>query len=116
MATRRGDNGAWIVEESSDGTLTRWRVHPERVDWLEDHQRAILGEDARARGMTLPEYVGWVGRMPTSELHVYRDQVMAGSGGPRLAAAYDAWLNARSVVREIQILFRGRPGEPDRWG
>ncbi|GAA4637389.1 hypothetical protein GCM10023196_091000 [Actinoallomurus vinaceus] len=117
MTMRRNDNNGWTVEESSDGsTLIRWRVHPERVDYLEDHQRAILTEDARGRGMTLLEYVGWVGRMPDSELHVYRDQIMAGNGGPRLAAVYDAWLDARSIVREFQMLFPGlRPGEPDTW-
>ncbi|MEE1810139.1 hypothetical protein [Streptomyces sp. BE133] len=116
MTTRRNDNDGWTIEESPDGTLTRFRVDQERVDWLEDHQRAILTEDARGRGMTLLEYVGWVCRMPDAELHVYRDRVMAGSGGPRLAAVYDAWLHARITVRETQMLFPGlRPGEPDSW-
>ncbi|WP_329580252.1 hypothetical protein [Streptomyces sp. NBC_01361] len=116
MAKRRSDNDGWTIEESPDGTLTRFRVDPERIDWLEDHQRAILTEDARDRGMTLFEYVGWVCRLPDSELHVYRDRVMEGSGGARLAAVYDAWLDARMTVRETQMLLPGlRPGEPDSW-
>ena len=113
---RRNDNDGWTVEKSSDGTFFRWRVHPERGDWLEDHQRALLTEDARDRKMTLHEYISWVGRMPTQELHVYRDRVMAGSGGPHLAALYGAWLDARSMVRETQMWFPGlRPGEPGSW-
>ncbi|MFJ9870277.1 hypothetical protein [Streptomyces sp. NPDC101165] len=116
MTTRRNDNDGWTIEESPDGTLTRFRVDLERVGWLEDYQRAILAEDADGRGMTLLEYVGWVCRMPDSELHVYRDRVMEGSHGPRLAAVYNAWLDARMTVRETQMLFPGwRPGEPDRW-
>jgi hypothetical protein len=111
------DNAGWTMDKLRDGTLIRTKVYPERVDRLSDHhQRAILTEEARDRGMTLLEYVGWVGRMPKSELHVYRDRVMSGSGGPRLAAVYDAWLSARMAVREIQTLQRGwGPGEPDRW-
>ncbi|MFI5797930.1 hypothetical protein [Streptomyces sp. NPDC051677] len=117
MTTRRNDNDGWTVEESPDGSRTRFRVHAERVHLLDDSQRDVLAEDARNRGMTLLEYVGWVGRMPASEMHGYRDQVMAGSGGPHLAAVYGAWLDVQSIVRENQILLPGlRPGEPDRWG
>ncbi|MEU1408179.1 hypothetical protein ABZ471_38680 [Streptomyces sp. NPDC005728] len=116
MPTRRNDNDGWTIEESPDGTLTRFRVDPERIDWLEDHQRAILTEEADGRGMTLLEYVGWVCRMPDAELHVYRDRLIAGTGGERLAVVYHAWLHARMNVRETQTLFPGwRPGEPDRW-
>ncbi|MGP3990178.1 hypothetical protein [Streptomyces sp. 3N207] len=110
------DNAGWSIEELPDGSLIRTKVHPERVDLLEDHIKSILSEEARDRGMTLFEYVGWVARMPDSELHVYRDRVMSGSGGPRLAVVYDAWLWLRSQLTEIQSLQRGWPhGEPDRW-
>ncbi|MET9657776.1 hypothetical protein [Streptomyces sp. NPDC006510] len=110
------DNAGWTMDKLRDGTLIRTRVHPEHIGEISDHHRTILTEEARGRGMTLLEYVGWVGRMPKSELHVYRDQVRSGSGGPRLAAVYDAWLSARMAVTETQSLQRGwGPGEPDRW-
>lgn len=110
------DNVGWITDKLRDGTLIRMKVYPERIDRLSDDHGAILTEEARDRGMTLLEYVGWVGRMPKAELHVYRDRVRSGSGGPRLAAVYDAWLSARMAVQEVQTLQRGwAPGEPDRW-
>ncbi|NYS17316.1 hypothetical protein HFP43_00605 [Streptomyces sp. SJ1-7] len=116
MGRRRSNEGDWTTEESPDGTLTRFRVDLERVEWIEDPERAVLIEDARGRGMTLSEYVGWVCRLSDSELHVYRDRVMNGSGGPSLASVYNAWLEARMTVRVTQMLFPGvRPGEPDRW-
>ncbi|MGG7568790.1 hypothetical protein [Streptomyces sirii] len=110
------DNTGWTMDRLRDGTPIRTKVHPERIDQVCDHHRAVLAEEARNRGMTLPEYVGWVGAMPKSQLHVYRDRVRSGSGGPRLAEVYDAWLSARMAVREMQTLQRGwGPGEPDRW-
>lgn len=110
------DNVGWTTDKLRDGTLIRVKVYLERIDRLSDHHRAILTEEARDRRMTLLEYVGWVGRMPKSELHVYRDQVRSGSGGPRLPDVYDAWLSARMAVQEVQSLQRGLgPGEPDWW-
>ncbi|MFI0410320.1 hypothetical protein [Actinomadura sp. 3N508] len=110
------DYDGWTMGEMRDGTPIRWKVHPERIDRLSDHHRAILEEEASGRGMTLIEYAGWVGRMPRSELHVYRDRVRSGVGGPRLAEVYDAWLSARVAVTERQTLQQGwNPGEPDRW-
>ena len=101
------DNAGWIMDKLGDGTPIRMKVYPERIDRLSGHHRTILAEEARDRGMTLLEYVGWVGRMPKSELHVYRDRVRSGSGGSRLAAVYDAWLSARMAVTEIQSLQKG---------
>ncbi|MGW0770789.1 hypothetical protein [Streptomyces sp. NPDC002676] len=43
MTTRRNDNDGWTVEQSPDGTFTRFRVHPERVHLLDDSVQAILG-------------------------------------------------------------------------
>lgn len=110
------DNVGWTMDKLRDGTLIRVKVYLERIDRISDHHRAILTEEASARRMTLLEYVGWVARMPKSELHVYRDQVRSGSGGPRLPEVYDAWLSARMTVQEVQSLQPGlAPGEPDRW-
>ncbi|MEU0396894.1 hypothetical protein ABZ208_29705 [Streptomyces sp. NPDC006208] len=75
------DNSGWTMDKLREGTLIRTKVYPERIDQISDHHRA--SSSRRDRGMTLLEYVGWVGRMPKSELHVYRDRVMSGSGGPR---------------------------------
>ncbi|MFD5247714.1 hypothetical protein ACFWIW_24470 [Amycolatopsis sp. NPDC058340] len=119
----RNDNDGWTVETSPDGSLSRWRVDPSKVAWFEscqgdffsDQQLAALAEDARVRKMTRLEYLSWVCRLPTSELHKYRDRVIAGDGGPNLPVLYDAWLTAQSVVRDVQILFRGLPGQPDKW-
>ncbi|MFI6768599.1 hypothetical protein [Streptomyces sp. NPDC050355] len=110
------DNTGWTMDRLRDNTPSAPRSTPSASTRSADHHRAVLAEEARNRRMTLLEYVGWVGRMPQSELHVYRDRVRSGSGGPRPAEVYDAWLSARMAVREMQTLQRGwGPGEPDRW-
>ncbi|MER7515926.1 hypothetical protein [Streptomyces sp. NPDC126499] len=102
------DDG-WTYEVDQNGNRWRYRVKPERIQTVGvTYERAVvLVEDADKRGMTLVEYAGWVGRMSSSELHVYRDRVRAGIGGPELEALYDAWLDARVVVRETQMQIMG---------
>ncbi|MEU3270147.1 hypothetical protein ABZ639_04825 [Saccharomonospora sp. NPDC006951] len=111
------------METSPEGNRSRWRVDPEKVTWFENRegeffpgeQLAALAEDARSRRMARHEYYLWICRMSDRELHAYRDRVMAGEGGRSFALVYNAWLTVRSVVRDVQILFRGLPGEPDQW-
>lgn len=100
--------------------LFRWKVLPERVDSLirdssedivlGDDGRVLVAEEARGRGMTVPQYLTWVGSMPKSELHVYRDQIMAGNAGERMTALYSAWLRIRTSVQLVQMFIDGRWG------
>lgn len=60
--------------------------------------------------MTVPQYLTWVGNMPTSELHAYRDQIMAGNAGERLTKLYSAWLRIRNRVQLVEMLIGGRWG------
>ena len=118
MPRRHDDTDGWTYEDTPGVGRFRWRVLPERVDSLardgsyvlSDDNRSLLAEEARDRGMTLPQYYGWVGRMPTSELHVYRDRIMAGSAGERLNRLYWAWLKVRNDVQLVQMLIGGRWG------
>ncbi len=64
-----------------------------------------LTQDMHARGMTLREYAGWVGKMPTSELYVYRDR--AGKEGGQPYDLYDGWLRIRTAVTETQFFENG---------
>lgn len=98
----------------------RWKVLPERVDSLirdstEDivlgnDGRVLVAEEARSRGMTLVQYLSWVGGMPTSELHEYRDRIMAGTAGERMTTLYGAWLRIRTSVQLQQMFIGGRWG------
>ncbi|MER5968126.1 hypothetical protein [Streptomyces sp. NPDC002057] len=100
----------WTYEPVKPGDIpTRYRVVPERVYRLATEWTDILAADADKRGMTLLEYVGWVGRMPHEELLVYRDRVRKGVGGPEFEALYDAWLYARTAVQVTQMWIA------DRW-
>ncbi len=118
MRNRRSSNDGWTYEETPGVGQFRWRIVPQRFDSLfdddynaiSDDNRALLAQEAGARGMTLLEYVDEVARMSQSEMYRYRDLIRAGAADEHLKKLHWVWIKVQQHVREVQMLLHGEWG------
>lgn len=108
---RDDDNADWIEERLSNGDLIRWQVRMENFDQIQDECMPYLKAAARKDGKTLHDYVSWVAHMRKSTLHEWRDKIMNGQATEEQASVYQAWLEVRRELQEVQYRMMKPSGQ-----